>query len=51
MQIFSFLDPKGKTIIERKTDIIGSVNLPYDKQEFNGEILKTVARGKMIYEK
>ena len=48
---FFIFNPKGETIIERKIDVRGSVNLPYDKQQFKGEILKTVARGKLIYEK
>jgi dihydroorotase-like cyclic amidohydrolase len=48
---FFIFNPKGKTIIERKIDSRGGVNLPYNRQEFEGEILKTVARGKLIYEK
>jgi dihydroorotase len=48
---FFIFNPKGKTIIERKLDVRGGVNLPYNRQEFEGEILKTVARGKLIYEK
>lgn len=48
---FFIFNPKGKTIIERKLDVRGGVNLPYNRQEFKGEILKTVASGKLIYEK
>jgi dihydroorotase len=48
---FFIFNPKGETIIERATNERGGVNFPYKRKKFKGEILKTVARGKLIFEK
>jgi dihydroorotase len=48
---FFIFNPEGETIIERTTNERGGVNFPYKRKKFKGEILKTVARGKLIFEK
>ena len=48
---FFIFNPEGETIIERATNERGGVNFPYKRKKFKGEILKTVARGKLIFEK
>ena len=46
---FFIYDPNGKTVIKRRYNEIGSANLPFEHEQFDGKITHTFVNGKLLY--